>query len=46
MMAITPCVNIETNLHRPVIRYLDDNVEIDLAENPLIVIKGILEKNN
>ncbi|MGM0876486.1 MAG: HD-GYP domain-containing protein [Bacillota bacterium] len=37
-------IGIKSNLHRPVIRYLDNNVEIDLAENPSIVIKGILAK--
>jgi putative nucleotidyltransferase with HDIG domain len=35
-------VGIKTNLHRPIIRLLDTNKEIDLSENPSILIKKLL----
>jgi hypothetical protein len=35
-------VGIKTNLHRPITRLLDTNKEIDLAENPSILIKELL----
>lgn len=37
-------IGFKTNLHRPVIRYVETEEELDLVENPSIVITGILEK--
>ncbi|MBO1514003.1 HD-GYP domain-containing protein [Metabacillus bambusae] len=37
-------VGIKASLHRPVIRYLDNDEEIDLAANPSLIIKEILVK--
>ncbi|MDP4083244.1 MAG: HD domain-containing protein [Bacillota bacterium] len=34
--------SIKNYLHRPVVRLFENNVEIDLAENPSIIIKEIL----